>query len=56
VIFQSLDTVKSRLIDAIERRRRWQPPSDDEVELLERAMLAIEDLEDGASECVCRCM
>jgi hypothetical protein len=44
VIIEPIDTTKSRLRDLIQRRRQGLPEVDDDTELLERALQAIEEL------------
>lgn len=46
MIFQNVDRVKVRIRDAIRRRDMGLPPAEDESDLLERALLVIEDLEE----------
>ena len=45
MIHQNLDAVKLRLSDMIQRKQRDLPPADDELEVLQRALQWLENLQ-----------
>lgn len=61
MIDEPLDTTMNRLRDAVRRREQGLPPVDDDGELLERALQAIDRLTDRSpgyptfTDCDCDC-